>query len=131
MMMRKLLVLLFAIFLMGCEKKQEKVSCGTGVCTLSFAMIVVDFTDKDGNAVDVQNFTAVNQRTKLSVLPPNKYILRVKGNYVITDDGMRDQFSNAGDTVLVTATLAGQTKTVTYKISGGCNCHVYKIAGKA
>ncbi|MFD2147259.1 hypothetical protein [Mucilaginibacter antarcticus] len=131
-MIKKLFALLLIVSLLGCEKKQEKVGgCGTGLCTLSFAILQVNYTDKDGNPVAVQNFTAVNQRTQQSVLPTNQHDLVVKGQYAITDDGAKDKFSNDGDEVVVSATYAptGQTKTATFKISGGCNCHIEKLSG--
>lgn len=131
-MFKKLFALLLIAGLLGCQKTEEKVGgCNTGACTLSFAMLGVNFTDKDGNPVYVQSITAINQRTKLSVLPKSQHDMVVKGHYVITDDGMKGQFSNEGDDVMVSATYAatGQTKTALFKISGGCNCHINKISG--
>lgn len=98
---------------------------------MSFAMIGVNFTDKNGSAIAVQNLTAVNQRTKLSVLPANQDAINTKGYYVIADDNAREKLASDGDEVLVSATnpATGQTKTVSFKLSGGCNCHVDRISG--
>lgn len=98
---------------------------------MSFAMIGVKFTDKNGHAIAVQSLTAVNQRTKLSVLPANQQGINEPGYYVITDDSTREKLSTDGDEVLVSATnpATGQTKTVSFKLSGGCNCHIDRISG--
>ncbi|MES2809188.1 MAG: hypothetical protein V4619_11210 [Bacteroidota bacterium] len=130
-MIKKLFALLLIASLLGCEKKQEKVGCAPKECTLSFAMLGVNYTDKDGAAVFVKNFSVINQRTQLSVLPTTQQDMFVKGYYVITDDSKKDKFSTEGDNVIVSATYeaTGQTKTATFKISGGCNCHINKISG--
>jgi hypothetical protein len=131
-MINKLFSLLLLCSLFGCEKKTEKVDgCNTGPCTLLFATVSVNYTDKDDQPVDVQNFTAINQRTKLSVLPGTQNNMAGKGHYLITDDGKKDQFSSEGDEVIVSATYAatGQTKTATFKIAGGCNCHINRVSG--
>jgi hypothetical protein len=130
-MIKKTFALLLIASLLSCEKKQQSVGCHTGACTLSFAMLGVHFEDKNGNPVTVQNLTAVNQRTKASVLPASKQGITEPGYYIITDDSMRDKFSDSGDEVTVTATnsATGQSKTATFKVSGGCNCHVEKLSG--
>jgi phage protein U len=130
-MIKRLFAILFIACSLGCEKKQQSVGCGTGACTLSFAMVGIHFKDKNGNAVAVQNLTAINQRTKQSVLPAGQQGINEPGYYIITDDSMRAKFSDDGDEVIVSGTDSkGQTKTVTFKISGGCNCHVAKLSGE-
>lgn len=132
-MLKKVSALLIVACLMaGCDKQRQGLTgCSTQTCTLSFAMIGVQFTDKNGNAVVVQNLTSINQRTKESMLPGTQQGITQTGYYYIADDSMRSKLSTAGDDVLVTATnpATGQTKSVTFKISGGCNCHVDKISG--
>ncbi|MDB5157049.1 MAG: hypothetical protein JWR50_1756 [Mucilaginibacter sp.] len=131
-MVKRLLILSVIGICLGCHKNQQKAGCGTQVCTDIFVSVGIHFTDKNGNAIVVNNFTAIDQRTHLSVTPvhPVTGIDNV-GYYVVTDDSMRPQLSTEGDDVLVSATdpATNQTKAVTLKLSGGCNCHVGKISG--
>ena len=129
-MIKKIFIVLLTVGFFGCTKKQsELLDCPAQPCTLLFASISVQFQDKNGNAVEVKNFTAVNQRTN-ETLSSGSPGLNGTG-YTIADDGMRSKLSTKGDDVVVTAThpTNGQIKTATYKISGGCNCHVDKISG--
>jgi hypothetical protein len=125
-----LLLSLFGLLIVGCGKNQQpRLSCnGTGVCTLEFASVNILFTDNADKPVNVQNFSAVNQRTglKLDVTPGSSMSV---GSYTIANDNTRDQLSDEGDNILVSGTYAGQTKTALLKISGGCNCHVKKESG--
>lgn len=126
-----LLFSLLALFIAGCGKNQQpRLGCGTGVCTLEFASVNILFTDNADKPVNVQNFSATNQRTglKLEVNPANSMPGTV-GNYIIANDNTRDQLSDEGDNILVSGTYNGQTKTAVVKISGGCNCHVRKESG--
>jgi hypothetical protein len=129
-MIKKILTILLIAGFFGCTKKQSEVlDCPSQPCTLMFASISVQFQEKNGNAVSVKNFTAVNQRTN-ETLSSGGPGLNGTG-YTVADDGMRSKLSTAGDDVIVTAThpTNGQTKTATFKISGGCNCHVERISG--
>ena len=128
-----ILLSLLALFIAGCGKNQQpRLSCnGTGVCTLEFASVNILFTDNTDKSVNVQNFSAVNQRTglKLEVNPANSMPPGTVGSYVIANDNTRDQLSDEGDNILVSGTYNGQIKTAVLKISGGCNCHVKKESG--
>jgi hypothetical protein len=129
-MIKKIFIVLFLACFFGCTKKQSEVlDCPPQACTMVFASISVHFQDKNGNAVNVKNFTAINQRTN-ETLSSGSPGLNGTG-YTIADDSMRSKLSTKGDEVIVTAThpTNGQTKTATYKISGGCNCHVERISG--
>ncbi len=130
-MTRKILIVLLVACCLGCSKIQrDVVDCPAQPCTLVFASINVQFKDKNGNAVEVKNFTAVNQRTNEN-LSSTSAGMNGAGYYTIVDDGMRSKLSTKGDDVVVTAIhpTNGQTKSATYKISGGCNCHVERISG--
>jgi hypothetical protein len=96
-----------------------------------FVSINVKFQDKNGNALEVKNFSAVNQRTNESISSGNQQGINGVGYYTVADDNTRSKLSTQGDEVVVTAThpTTGQTKTATFKISGGCNCHVARISG--
>ena len=104
--------------------------CPAQQCTLVFASVSVQFQDKNGNAVDVKNFTAVNQRTNETLSSGTNPGSNSYG-YTVADDNALGKLSTTGDEVIVTAThpTNGQTKTATFKISGGCNCHVARISG--
>lgn len=133
-MLKKLVLLALIVCCLSCDKKQqeEPVDCPAQPCTLNFAMIGLQFKDAGGNAVDVKDITAVNQRTKENILPEQQQGPgRQVGYYVIAHDGMRSKLSVSGDDIVVTATIAtgNQTKTATLKISGGCSCHVNRISG--
>lgn len=131
--MNKLILLsLFGLLIAGCGKNpQPRLGCGTGICTMEFASVNMQFTDNADNPVNVQNFSAINQRTglKLEVNPANSIPPGTVGSYVIANDNTRDQLSDEGDNILVSGTYNGQTKTAVVKISGGCNCHVKKESG--
>jgi hypothetical protein len=129
-MTKKIFIILLITCCFGCSKiQQDAIDCPAQPCTLSFASISVQFQDKNGNAVSVKNFTAINQRTN-ETLSSGSPGLNGSG-YTVADDGMRSKLSTKGDEVIVTAThpTNGQIKTATFKISGGCNCHVDRISG--
>ncbi|TSJ39539.1 hypothetical protein FO440_17510 [Mucilaginibacter corticis] len=131
-MLKKLLILLFIGSCLGCHKNQQKAGCGTQVCTDIFAIINIKFTDKNGNAITVQNYSVTNLRTHLKIIDPGSTIIDLAyGYYLVADDSAKSQLSTEGDDVLVSATdpSTNQTKTVTLKLSGGCNCHVNKVSG--
>ncbi len=126
-----LLFSLLTLFIAGCGKNQQpRLGCGTGLCTLEFASVYIQFTNNADKLVTVQNFSAINQRTglKLEVTPGNMPGGAV-GSYIIANDNTRDQLSDEGDNISVSGTYNGQTKTAVVKISGGCNCHVKKESG--
>lgn len=134
-MFKKLLVLLIIASTLGCHKKtqEENSACNpNGVCTTLYAIVTIKFTDKNGNAMAVQNYSVTNQRTHLKIVNSGSaYIDLIYGAYIVADDSARSQLSTDGDDVLISATnpTTNQTKTVTLKISGGCNCHVGKVSG--
>ena len=131
-MNRFILLSLFGLLIASCGKNtQARLGCGTGICTMEFASVNMHFTDNADNPVNVQNFSAINQRTglKLEVNPTNSIPAGTIGSYVIANDNTRNQLSAEGDNVLVSGTYNGQTKSAVVKISGGCNCHVKKESG--
>jgi|GEM_PF-907506 predicted secreted protein len=134
MIKRIFISLLFACSFISCHKAQQQVQtpCGTQVCTDLFAIITIKFTDKNGNAMTVQNYSVTNQRTHLKIVNTSSAVINmIYGSYIVADDNAKSQLSTDGDDVLVSATnpTTGQTKAVTLKLSGGCNCHVNRISG--
>lgn len=132
MIFKKIAVLMLIAGFFSCHKTKEPAGCGTQACTQVFAQIGVGFADINGSPLTVNNFSAINQRTKQSVVPISPVSGPAQpGYYIVTDDNSKKDFSTEGDDVLISGTspTTGQTKTVTYKISGGCNCHVEKLSG--
>jgi hypothetical protein len=135
MIKRLLTVVLFACSFMSCHKAEQQqvlTPCGTQVCTDLYAIITIKFTDKNGSATAVQNYSVTNQRTHSKLVNNGSaYIDLIYGAYMVADDSAKSQLSTDGDDVLISATnpTTGQTKTATMKLSGGCNCHVNKISG--
>lgn len=128
-------ILLLLVICWGCHKGTEPVGgCNVNhVCTALFAMIGIHFVDKNGNAVTVKSFSAINQRTQMTVLPVRTADALLRpGYYNITDDSKIKLFSAGGDDVLISATdsVTNQIKTTMFKIaSGDCGCHVTKLSG--
>jgi len=127
------LVLMLAIGLSACKKNKNNIACGTQTCTASFAVIMLSFTDANGEPTPIENVSVVNLRTNEPV-PPTSYGITmnfVPGVRIIATDETKSAFSTQGDDVRVTATstVTGKTKRVTLKVSGGCNCHVERLSG--
>ncbi|MES2809186.1 MAG: hypothetical protein V4619_11200 [Bacteroidota bacterium] len=131
-MLKKLSLLFICLaFCAACNKKKKEASgCDVIACTDSFNSVGVYFNNKQGLPVEVEAFTATNQRTKESVLP-TKITTDTKSYYLITDDSKKSKFTAVGDEVVVSATYpaTGQTKTAVFMISGDCKCHVEKVYG--
>jgi len=131
-MIKKLFILFLIACFFGCTKKQgEVLDCPPQACTMVFVSINVQFQDKNGNALAVKNYSAVNQRTNESISSGTQQGINGVGYYTVADDNTRSKLSTQGDEVVVSAThpTTGQIKTATFKISGGCNCHVARISG--
>lgn len=132
-MYKNLAILLLSIVLLSaCSKNQpQKPACGSQVCTAIFATVGIHFTDKQGNAIAVENYTVFNLSSNKPLTPGVPNLDMVKGYYVVASDNDKKDFSTDGDNIKVSATdpATKQTKTATFKISGGCNCHVAKLSG--
>jgi hypothetical protein len=125
-------ILLLFVLLCACVKKQQKPSCAIQVCTDVFAIVTIKFLDKDGSQITVNNYTAVDQRTR-EVLHDNKILVPgpYPPYYEVADDSDLKKISTEGDNIVVTGTnpVTNQTKTAIVKVAGGCTCHVNKISG--
>lgn len=132
-MKRIILAVLMASTFLSCEKKTTETECGFQACTLEFIGVGIKFTDNEGVAAEVKDFSVMNQRTGEKVYAssgPSSNL--IKGTYLIVDDGNRESLSEAGDDLKVTATSAetNQTKSVIVKVKGGkCSCHIAKVSG--
>ena len=126
------ILLLSMVLLSACSKnKPQKPACGSQVCTAIFATVGIHFTDKQGNAIAVENFSVFNLSSNKPLTPGVPNLDLVKGYYIIASDSDKQDFSTDGDNIRVSATdpVTNQTKTATFKIAGGCNCHVGKLSG--
>jgi hypothetical protein len=133
-MVKKIAVLILIAGFFSCHKAQQQAACGTQACTQVFAQIGVGFADINGSPVTVNNFSAINQRTKQSIVPVSPVSGTAQpGYYIVTDDNSKKDFSTEGDEVIISGThpTTNVTKTTTFKISGGCNCHVEKVSGSS
>ena len=126
------LIILLTAF-SSCSKSSRNSGCTADqVCTAIFASIGVEFVDKDGNNITVNNITVINLRTNIAVVAQGITDPGFSPNYhTIATDGNKGEFSTNGDNVKVTATNSATNKTVSavLVISGGCNCHVAKLSG--
>ncbi|RRN78190.1 hypothetical protein EIM50_15745 [Pseudoxanthomonas sp. SGD-10] len=124
--------LIFALFLSACIGQKE-INCDDLICTQEFRSITVKFVDAEGTPIEVEDFKAINARTKKQVNDGNQGgSLPMKGVYVITSDASLNEFTTNGDIVVVSAkhAMSGVMKTAEYKITGGrCSCHVSKVSG--
>ncbi|MFC0517008.1 hypothetical protein ACFFGT_22555 [Mucilaginibacter angelicae] len=134
--MRKyIFLLLLATAFSGCKKHNQQTGCPSRPCTANFAVLYVNFVDKDGLLALGKNVTVINLRTHEAIISKGNggpVVPSVGPNlYTIATDNNKSEFSTEGDDVELTATNAktGVTKTTLLKISGGCNCHIAKVSG--
>ncbi|RZK81897.1 MAG: hypothetical protein EOO92_03720 [Pedobacter sp.] len=133
--MKKLsLFLLAATLLISCDKEETEQDCAADVvCDASFAMISIQFVDKDNKGIEIKDYSAINQRTKDSVHSASSATINTTpGTFIVVDDANRSKLSTSGDEIKVSGTnpLTNQTKSATIKVAGGkCACHVTKISG--
>lgn len=128
-----ILILIMAVGLSACKKNKNDTACGTQTCTESFSVIMLSFTNANGEPTPIENVSVTNLRTNKPV-PSTSYGITmnfVAGVRIIATDETKSAFSAQGDDIRVTATstATGKTKSVTLKVSGGCNCHVEKLSG--
>ena len=134
-MHKYIILLLLVTVLSGCKKHNQQTGCPSQACTANFAVLYVNFVNKDGQMAFGKDVAVVNLRTKQAII--------AKGNddppsptagphlYTIATDNNKSEFSTDGDDVELTVTnvQTGVTTATLLKISGGCNCHVAKISG--
>ncbi|MEO6149393.1 MAG: hypothetical protein ABIN95_05745 [Mucilaginibacter sp.] len=125
---------MIVILAFSCKKRVGTGKCDENIaCTEIFASVAVKFVDKNGEGINVNNYSAVNQRTKDTIKTSAGIALDlVPGYYFVVDDSYTKNLSEAGDDIKVsgTNTLTNQTKTAVIKVSGGkCACHVNKVSG--
>lgn len=130
-MLKRLTFVFIVALSAACRTSSNQPGCDTKVCTDIFVTVGLQFVDNTGKLIQVEGFSAINQRTHLNMMPAPQNQALITGYFDIADDNMKSQLSTDGDDILITATnpATHQTKTVTLKVSGGCNCHVAKISG--
>jgi hypothetical protein len=119
-------LLLVAAALAGCDDEPT----GGCACTEEFRTFTVTVLDDAMQPAQGVTLTRTNLRTG-RVLEPGWLGLLVPGTYLVTDDGDRDEFSSAGDTVRVTGTQPGASFTAdfVFAVPDPCRCHVVRLAG--
>ncbi|WP_426584585.1 hypothetical protein [Mucilaginibacter sp. R-33] len=134
-MYKYIILFMIASVLLGCKKHDQQTGCPSQACTLSFASLIVNFVDKDGQIAFGKDVKVVNLRTKQTIVakgnpgPPSTTV--GPHLYTIATDNNKNEFSTEGDDVELTVTniQTGATQTALFKISGGCNCHIAKVLG--
>src|SRR4051812_25772418 len=105
MIIKKIAVLILIASVFSCHKTKEQAACGTQACTQVFAQVGVGFADINGSPLTVNNFSAINQRTKQSVVPVSPVSGPAQpGYYIVTDDNSKKDFSTEGDEVIISGT---------------------------
>lgn len=130
-MRRYVVLIILTVIISGCKKVVlPKAGCEAKFCTTEVVSIRINFSSYSYSIFAVKDVSAVNLRTgvKLAVNPAPAGSDITPNSYIIAHDGMKDQFSDEGDLVLISGThsATNQTKTAEMKIAGGCNCHVSK-----
>src|ERR1700754_5112026 len=98
-MYKNLAILFLSIVLLSsCSKNQsQKPTCGAHVCTAIFATVGVHVTDKQGNAIAVENFAVFNLSSNKQITPGVPNLDLVKGYSIIASDSDKKDFSTDGD----------------------------------
>lgn len=99
-------------------------------CTEEFRYFTVTVLDDALQPADNVTLTRTNLRTG-EVLEPGWLGLLAPGTYLVADDGLLDEFSNAGDTLRVVGTQNGASFTAdfVFAVPAPCRCHVELRAG--
>jgi hypothetical protein len=100
------------------------------VCTDEFRYFTI--TALDDALQPVQNVTLVRTNLRTGkVLEPGWVGLLPPGTYLVADDGMRDEFSSAGDILRVVGSQPGASFTVDFVFAtpAPCRCHLELRSG--
>lgn len=129
----KTIVPLFGIgivLLSACSKKDSS-DCQDKICDESFATVIVKFVNKNEEGVTIENYSAINQRTKDTISTASGGDINSEaGIYRVVSDNYIRKLSETGDEIKVSGTLGAQTKSAIIKIKGGnCACHISKVDG--
>lgn len=132
-MFKKTIIPLFGIGIMllaACSKKDSS-DCQDKICDERFATVIVKFVNKNGEGVAVENYTAVNLRTKDTISTASGSDINSEaGIYRVVSDNYIRKLSETGDEIKVSGTLGAQTKSAIIKVKGGnCACHISKVEG--
>ncbi len=108
----------------------DSIDPGECVCTEEFRLFTVRIVDRRGSPVSDASLTRTLVRTG-QVIEPGFLGLLDAGVYLVADDGMKDIFTDAGDTVRVTVARNGETVVAdfVFAVPEPCRCHVEQRAG--
>jgi hypothetical protein len=99
-------------------------------CTEEFRSYAVTVVDDAFQPVNNATLVRTNLRTG-RVLEPGWLGLLVPGSYLVADDGLRDEFSGAGDTLRVVCSQGGVSVTADFVFAtpAPCRCHLELRSG--
>jgi hypothetical protein len=99
-------------------------------CTEEFRTFTVTILDDAMQPAENLTLVRTNLRTG-KILDPGRLGMLVPGTWLVADDGMVDEFSDAGDTLRVAITQSGFTTSVdfVFRVPEPCRCHVEFVAG--
>lgn len=129
-------LLLSAVGFTSCDELPEQPSadnaCPAIACTEDFRSVMVKIETSSGDTVSIKELTVKNLSTGKFIDNSNfKDVLSGIGIFLVVTDAETKNFSEKGDTVLVTAkALSNQVKQAEFVIAGGkCACHIAKVSG--
>lgn len=130
--MKPITLLLIVLALSACKsQKENRVKCGSIICTNEFVMIPVNVIATKSSQIAFKNYKVINVATGKEI-KNNGFAGKDNPNtIIIADDGHRKNFSEKGeDLQLLITRKDDRVIKVDYKISGGhCACHVSKLNG--
>jgi hypothetical protein len=98
-------------------------------CTEEFRIFSVAVLDDASQPVSDAALTVTNLRTGRA-LTSGWLGQLVPGSYVIADDGMLEEFSDAGDRVRVEGQASAGSFTVEFTFApDACRCHLQRVSG--
>jgi hypothetical protein len=99
-------------------------------CTEEFRYFTVTILDDALQPVQNATLTRTNLRTG-RVIEPGWLGLPTPGTYLVADDGLRDEFSSAGDILRVVCSQGGADFTADFVFAtpAPCRCHLELRAG--
>lgn len=99
------------------------------VCTEEFRILSVTVVDGTGAPVDSLDLSVVRTRDGFT-FDIGQDLAFDAGQYVIFDDGFKDEVTPAGEAIQVTATKDGVSVTGSYVIATDpLGCHIEKVSG--
>ena len=133
MKVKAILIIAFSAVSISCNSIfQDQKKCEGMVCTQEFAMVNITFRNAAGQAIDVNDFSAVFKKSGKPTKGSEYRDSHSTGVYTLASDSDKNELSTKGDIILVSGTdpASNQRKTAEVVVSGGvCVCHIAKKSG--